>query len=126
MTGDSWYARFVSCLVIVSMLGACGTTRPLTATDSKTLASQVTVGQKVEVERHDGTVTRFKVTEVSTDGLRGREVFVPYADIKRVHVVEQMHAAMVVFLALLVATAVYMAKTGVDCGDFGNPCIDDF
>ncbi|MCW8846710.1 MAG: hypothetical protein OQK99_12815 [Gammaproteobacteria bacterium] len=121
------FTRSVICLVVLTLVSACGTARPVAIVDSRSLVSQIAVGDKVEVERTDGTVLKFKVTEVSPEGLRGREIFVPTKDIGQVQVITGMHPAGVGFLALLGATAAWMLADPDDvCGDLpAAPCDDD-
>lgn len=127
MHGRPAFVRSVVCLVVLALVSACSTTRPVTIAGSQSLAGQIAVGDKVEVERRDGTLLKFKVTEVSAEGLRGRDYFVPTADIGKAQVVEGLHPGMVVFLVLLGATAAWMlADPSEVCGDWpARPCDED-
>jgi hypothetical protein len=126
MYGSDAFARTVVCLVVLTLVSACGTTRPVTIAGSQSLVGQIKVGDKVEVEKKDGTVLKFKVTDVFPEGLRGRDVFVPTEDIGHAMVVEGIHPAGVVFLLLLGATAAWMLANPENvCGDFpAKPCDD--
>jgi hypothetical protein len=121
------FVRAVAFLVVVALVNACSTTRPVTITGSQPLAGQIMVGDKVEVEKKDGTQLSFKVTEVSPEGLRGRDQFVPMEDIANAQVVEGAHPALVVFLVLVAATAVWFLADPSDvCGDWpAKPCDED-
>jgi hypothetical protein len=127
MHGRLALARSVVFLVSLALVDACSTTRPVTIAGSQPLAGQIKVGDKVEVEKRDGTLLKFKVAEVSAEGLRGRDYFVPTADIGKARVVEGMHPGMVVFLVLLGATAAWMLANPSDvCGDWpAKPCDGD-
>jgi hypothetical protein len=122
------FTRFVICVVLLTFASACSTTRPLAATDSKSLASQIAIGDTIELKRNDGSQLKFKVTEVSPDGLRGRNVFVPFTDIGQVQISESMNPAGVVFLVVLGAVTLYMLTGGADCTDnvwSTTPCIEE-
>jgi hypothetical protein len=110
--------RSVIFVVLFTITSGCSTMRPVTATDAESLATQVAVGDKIEVERRDGGQVKFKVTEVSPDGLRGTDVFVPITDIGRVHIVEPIQPGVVALFVVLGAAAVYMVLEGDDCGDY--------
>jgi hypothetical protein len=127
MQGRTAFVRSVACLVVLALVNACSTTRPVTITGSQSLAGQITVGDKVEVETKDGARLKFKVTGVSPEGLRGRDHFVPTEDIGHAQVIEGMHPGMVAFLVLLGATAAWMLADPSDvCGDWpAKPCDDD-
>jgi len=116
--------RLVAGLIALALLCACSTTRPVIITDPQSLAGQITAGDRIEIEKKDGAVLKFKVTEVSPAGLRGGTVFVPGEDIARVSVIKGVHPAMVVFLVLLAGTAVWMLVDSDDvCGDWpAVPC----
>jgi hypothetical protein len=126
ITGYPVFARCVTCVVLLAFTTACATTRPITATDTESLASQFAIGDKIEVERNDGSRLQFKVTEVSPDGLRGEKVFVPFKEIRNVQVIEPMQPAIVALLVLLGATALYVLIEGEACGDYAwqTPCDD--
>lgn len=125
MIGNQVLTRFIFCVVLVTFVTACSTARPIVAADSKSLGSQIAVGNNIGVERNDGSNVKFKVTGVLPDGLHGDGVFVPFADVGQVTVYEPNGSAGIVFLVLAGAAALWMLNDGVDCGDFGNPCLDD-
>jgi hypothetical protein len=118
------YRRLVAGLIALALLSACSTTRPVIITDPQSLADQITAGDRIEIEKKNGAVLKFTVTEVSPAGLQGGTVFVPGEDIARVSVMEGVHPAMVVFLVLLAGTAVWMLVDSDDvCGDWpAVPC----
>lgn len=124
MQGRVAFSRSVVCVVALSLVSACSTTRPVAVTDPQSLASQVAVGDTVEVERKDGSRLKFKVREVSPEGLRGADAFVPAGDIRQLRIVEGMHPAGVIFLVLLGAAAAWMIADPDDvCGDWpARPC----
>ena len=127
MRVQAGFTRSVVYLVALALVSACTTTRPVTITDPQSLVSQISVGDMVEVERKDGTVVKFNVIEVTPEGLRGPDVFVPAKDIGQLQVTTGMHPAGVGFLALLGATAAWMVAHPDDvCGDLpAEPCDDD-
>lgn len=121
------FTRVVHVVVLITFVSACSTTRPLSVDDPESLASQVSVGDRIDVKRKDSSRVKFRVTEVSPDALFGENVIVPYTNIEQVTVSEQnASAAGVVFLVLLGAAVVWMVKEGVDCGGLFNPCLDEY
>ena len=121
------FTHSVLYLVALALISACSTTHPVTITDPQSLVTQIAVGDKVEVERKDGAVLKFKVTEVSPEGVRGPDVFIPTGDIVAVQVMTGTHPAEVGFWALVGAAAVWMVADPDDvCGDWpAEPCEDD-
>jgi hypothetical protein len=118
--------RFLVCLVATSLISGCTTTRQVTAIGSKPLESQIRVGDSVEVEKRDGTTVKFRVQEVSSEGLRGKDEFVAAPDISSVRVVDGTQAALVGFAVLLVGLLVWMIVDSKNvCGDWpAKPCTD--
>ena len=51
-------------------------------------ASQVSLGQLVEVTEHDGTVSRFRVEKVTDNGISGGEYSISYNDIEQIAIVQ--------------------------------------
>lgn len=125
MASNTVFHRSIIWVVLLAFTTACSTARPIAATDPKSLIDQVSVGDRIEVKRKDGSQLKFKVTEVSLEGLRGREEFVLFTDIGQVQISEQIHPAAVVFVVLLGVSVLWMLKEGVDCGDLLNPCYDE-
>ncbi len=85
--------------------------RSLPATDAQSLASQIEVGDKIEIVRNDLTEVSFKVNAVSDEGISGNGVFVAYSDIRQVQVSQFSHAktwsligGIVVVVAVLAAS----------------------
>ena len=124
MHARSALTRLVICLVTLSLVTGCSTSRVVNYSASQPLSSQVAVGDKVEVLKKDGEKLRFKVSDVSAEGLHGPDVFVPAAEVDTVTVVEGVHPAMIAFVVALAATAVWMLVDSDDvCGDWpADPC----
>ena len=55
-------------------------------TDREALTSLISVGEKVEVTRHDGEVSTFIVDQFSESGIGGDGYFVEYDDIEQIRV----------------------------------------
>ena len=55
--------------------------RSLPATDAQSLANQIEVGDKIQINRNDLTDVTFEVDAVSDEGISGDGVFVAYPDI---------------------------------------------
>ena len=84
--------KFVIYLVLIAFTAGCTTMRSLPATDAQSLASQIEVGDKIEIVRNDLTEVSFKVNAVSDEGISGNGVFVAYSDIRQVQVSQFSHA----------------------------------
>ena len=125
MVDNQFFTRFVLYVVLLTFMTACSTARPLMAADSRSLGNQIAVGDKIDVERKDGSHVKFKVTGVLADGLHGDKVHVPFADVGQVTVYEPNGTALIVFFVMAGAAALWMISDGVECGNFGNPCLDD-
>ncbi len=70
-------------LIALVLAGIIGT---LTGFDAQLLASQVTVGDEIQIVRYEGPVVEFTVDAVSEEGINGDEMFVAYSDIKKAQV----------------------------------------
>jgi hypothetical protein len=118
--------RSIVCVVAIALLSGCTTTREVAAIGQEPLDSKIRVGDSVEVEKRDGTTVKFKVQEVSDEGLRGSSVFIATPDISSIRVIEGAHAALVVFAVVLTALLVWMIVDPKDvCGDWpAKPCED--
>ena len=127
MDGCPAFTRSVVFLVLLALISGCSTTQLVTLTGPRSLESQVAVGDTVEVAKKDGEELRFEVREVSPQGLRGRDVFVPREEIDSLKVAGETHPAMIAFGALLVGTLVWMLADPEDvCGDWpAKPCDEE-
>jgi len=103
--------KFVIYLVLIAFTAGCTTMRSLPATDAQSLASQIEVGDKIEIVRNDLTEVSFKVNAVSDEGISGNGVFVAYSDIRQVQVSQfsnaktwSLIAGIVVVVAVLAAS----------------------
>lgn len=88
MDRHSVVTRSVVWVVAIALVSACSTTRQIVIADSRPLTEQVKVGDRVEIEKKDGVLLKFRVSEVSPEGLRGGNVFVPTEDIGQARVIE--------------------------------------
>ena len=116
--------KFVIYLVLIAFTAGCTTMRPLPATDAQSLASQIEVGDKIEIVRNDLTEVSFKVNAVSDEGISGNGVFVAYSDIRQVQVSQfstaktwSLIAGIVVVVGVIAAAA---SDPGVSLGG-GSP-----
>jgi len=82
--------------------------------DSST--SQLEVGDKVRVIRHDATDAKFKIDTITIEGIGGDGVFVAYSDIQAVQVREHSTAKTVG----LVAATLIVIEALVDYSDGVN------
>jgi hypothetical protein len=95
--------KFFVCIVLLAFAAGCTTMRSLPSSDAQSVASQIEVGDKVQVTRNDGSDVEFKVEAISNEGLAGDGVFVTYSDILQVRVREHSTAKTVgLVVAILV------------------------
>ena len=111
--------KFVIYLVLIAFTAGCTTMRSLPATDAQSLASQIEVGDKIEIVRNDLTEVSFKVNAVSDEGISGNGVFVAYSDIRQVQVSQFSHAKTWSLIAGIVV--VVIAAASFDPGLGGSP-----
>ena len=78
--------KLIIYLVLITFTAGCSTMQPLSSTDLTTVASQVSAGDKVEITRTDGETLKFKVSEISDNGITGDDIFVAYTDILKIKV----------------------------------------
>ena len=86
MTSRLTVNKFIIYLVLIAFTAGCTTMRSLPATDAQSLASQIEVGDKINIIRNDLTDVTFEVGAVSDEGISGDGVFVAYSDIRQVQV----------------------------------------
>ena len=86
MTSRLTVNKFIIYLVLIAFTAGCTTMQSLPATDAQSLASQIEVGDKIEIIRNDNTDVTFKVSVVSDEGISGDGVFVAHSDIQQVQV----------------------------------------
>jgi len=97
--------------------------RPLPATDAQSLASQIEVGDKIEIVRNDLSEVSFKVNAVSDEGISGNGVFVAYSDIRQVRISQFSTAktwSLIAGIVVIAAVAVAASDPGVSLGG-GSP-----
>ena len=111
--------KFVIYLVLIAFTAGCTTMRSLPATDAQSLASQIEVGDKIEIVRNDLTEVSFKVNAVSDEGISGNGGFVAYSDIRQVQVSQFSHAKTWSLIAGIVV--VVIAAASFDPGLGGSP-----
>ncbi len=90
--------------------------RSLPATDAQSLASQIKVGDKINIIRNDLTEVTFEVTAVSDKGISGNGVFVAYSDIRQVQVrhfstVKTVSLVVVIVAAVTIVIASLLSKS---------------
>jgi len=108
--------KFVIYLVLIAFTAGCTTMRSLPATDAQSLASQIEVGDKIEIVRNDLTEVSFKVNAVSDEGISGNGVFVAYSDIRQVQVSQFSHAKTWSLIAGIVVVVGVIAAAASDPG----------
>jgi hypothetical protein len=103
-------SNLIISIVVISIAAGCTTLRSLPATDAQSIASQLEVGDKVRITRHDATDAKFRIDTISSEGIGGDGVFVAYSDIQTVQVREHSTAKTVG----LVAAILIILKAWVD------------
>ena len=78
--------RAIICIILVTFTVACTSMQTIPLTDREALTSLISVGEKVEVTRHDGEVSTFIVDQFSESGIGGDGYFVEYDDIEQIRV----------------------------------------
>jgi len=93
--------KVVICIVLISFVSGCTTMRSLPSNDAQSIASQLEVGDKVQITRSDASDVRFKVETISNEGLAGNGIFVAYSDILQISVREHSTAKTVGLIAAI-------------------------
>ncbi len=103
--------KIVIGIVLFSFIAGCTTTRVLPTNDAQSIASQLKVGDKVQITRSDASEIRFKIEVISDEGIDGDGIFVAYSDIQQVQIREHSTAKtvglVVVILIVLKGLADY-------------------
>ena len=107
--------KIVISIVLLSFVAGCTTMRSLPTNDAQSIASQLEVGDNVQLTRSDASDVRFKVEAISNEGLAGDGIFVAYSDIQQVRVRKHSTAKTVGLAAaiLLVVKGLYDYANGV-------------
>jgi len=88
MDENSGLTRFIICFVLIAFTAGCTSMRPIYGTDAASYSAQIEVGDKIEIARKDLTTVKFKVTDMSNDGISGKDTFVAYSDIQTIQTVK--------------------------------------
>ena len=72
--------KVVICIVLILFVAGCTTMRPLPATDAQSIASQLELGDKVQITRSDAWDVAFRVVSISNERLAGKGFCVAYCD----------------------------------------------
>ena len=120
MTSRLTVNKFIIYLVLIAFTAGCTTMRSLPATDAQSLASQIEVGDKINIIRNDLTDVTFEVGAVSDEGISGDGVFVAYSDIRQVQV-RQFSTGKTVGLVAAIVLGLAIAIAAGDPITFGPP-----
>ena len=80
--------RAIICTILAAFTVACTSMRTIPVTDGETLSSQVSVGEKIEVTRHNGDIVNFTLHEITESGIGGNEYFIRFHDIEQIRVAQ--------------------------------------
>ncbi len=108
--------KFIIYLVLIAFTAGCTTMRSLPATDAQSLASQIEVGDKINIIRNDLTEVTFEVAAVSDEGISGDGVFVAYSDIRQVQVRQFSTGKTVGLVAAIIVAGLAIAIAASDLG----------
>ena len=93
--------KIVISIVLLLFVMGCTTTRILSANDPQSIASQLKVGDNVQITRNDDSDVKFKVEAISNEGIDGDGIFVAYSDIQQVQIREHSTAKTVGLVAVI-------------------------
>jgi len=93
--------KIVISIVLLSFVTGCTTTRSLLTNDAQSIASQLKVGDKVQITRSDASDVRFKIEAISNEGIDGDGIFVAYSDIQQIQIREHSTAKTVGLVAAI-------------------------
>ncbi len=120
MTSRLTVNKFIIYLVLIAFTAGCTTMRSLPATDAQSLASQIEVGDKINIIRNDNTDVTFKVSAVSDEGISGVGVFVAYSDIRQVQISQTGSGATLGIVAGIGILVALLASGGGGSGGSGS------
>jgi len=83
---NSCFTRVVICSVVIAFTAGCTSMRTVSGDDAAGPSDKVWVGEKVKITRNDLSSVKFRVTEISDDGISGDGIFVAYTDIQQLQV----------------------------------------
>jgi hypothetical protein len=63
--------KIVICVFLISIVTGRTSMRPLPLNDVQSITSRLEVGDKVQITRSDNSDVKFKVEEISNEGLAG-------------------------------------------------------
>ena len=85
MTARKTIRAFISLLALMSV-SACTTMVELPDVQPFSIATQISVGDKVAITTKSGDVVKMRVDEMDNKGLRGDDDFVAYSDMESIAV----------------------------------------
>jgi hypothetical protein len=80
----SGFTRVVIHFVLIAFTAGCTTMQPVYRMDAERVSAQIKVGEIIKITRKDWRSTKFRVTEISDDGIIGYANFVRFSDIQQV------------------------------------------
>ena len=83
---NSCFTRVVICSVLIAFTAGCTSMQTVSGGDAAGPSDKVWVGEKVKITRNDLSLVKFRVTEISDDGISGDGIFVAYTDIQQLQV----------------------------------------
>ena len=120
MTSRLTVNKFIIYLVLIAFTAGCTTMRSLPATYARSLASQIEVGDKINIIRNDLTDVTFEVGAVSDEGISGDGVFVAYSDIRQVQVRQTSNGTTVGLVAAIVILVALIGSAAGGSGGFAS------
>ena len=112
--------KIVISIVLLSFVTGCTTTRSLLTNDAQSIASQLKVGDKVQITRSDASDVRFKIEAISNEGIDGDGIFVAYSDIQQIQIREHSTAKTVGLVAAIMVVLKGLADYADAAGALGS------
>ena len=119
---NSCFTRVVICSVVIAFTAGCTSMRTVSGDDAAGPSDKVWVGNKVKITRNDLSSAKFRVTEISDDGISGDGIFVAYADIQQLQVQHKRDnkAGKIIGGVILGAAAVTLWAIGTGLENWSN------
>ena len=117
------FARIVAGLALFAYVSGCTTMRPVVASDAASFAAQIEAGDSVRITRNDISTVKFKVSELSDEGIGGDGTFVAWSEIRQVEVkkIDAARTGIAVAVSVLVIGLVAYLASDITVGPVFGP-----
>jgi hypothetical protein len=107
--------RALALTACISLLGGCASLQPVNIAQTSG-RSAITKGDTLVVTTQSGQVHTFKVVDITADGVHGKEISIPYADMR----LAQIRSIDVTKTLLLTVGIIGLGATASDDGGSGG------